>query len=657
MRKSSRGLAVSLALAIGLPAVVLIQATPAQAAASGASISRVQPVNPTVANELYVERVAPSKAGASATWRVNVDMYVKAPAGHSLTITSIQTLYPGSSLSSSTGAVSIPTSGFIPAGATRLVVVPESRRFSFPLAPKIQFKINFSGYDSITTNWRTLKEYVNKTPSGGYRFPASAVSGGYWANIIGHENGANHNTHHRGVQNQRFAYDFVIDKWDSSKNKWTDVKPGTDGSSNDEFWTFGTPIYAMADGYIRKCRSDQVENVPGVPDPTPEVEGNHLYIQHATGEVALYAHFKAGSLTGALCPSAAATGLNIFVKQGQFLGYSGNTGNSYGPHLHLHLADMPGFDNGVVPAEGLPLRFNHASTRTYSGYTPGATPGFAALTNSSEGAIADWSLIQPNGCGWNRPVGGGTEFARHGVRISCYQEEFNDIALAGYRQVWRQQVDYGSTAYVSSIWRPKSGLAWNAKHGLTAADYQSAFNTYTNAGYRLTHVDSYLQSGNVRYSAVFTKASGPSWKAYHGVSAATHQSTFNSWTSQGYVPTNVSVVVVNGARYYTALYEKVSVGSYTLSSTVLESNYQTYFNQQTAAGRKLRYIDVYKDGSVNRFSVVFAANIGSNWTAIHNATSAEYQTAYTSNTGAGRLTRAVAGYVSNGLKYAGLWRS
>jgi hypothetical protein len=650
--RRARSMSLRAALPAALLMALLLPAVPVYAVASGAAVSQVQPANPSVPTQLWIERVAPSTASTSPTWRVNVDMFVKAPAAHSVVLSSVVTSYPGSSLTSSTGVLN----KTIAAGTTYFLIIPESRRFAFPVPANIRFTLNFSGYDSIVVN-RTMAEYVNKTPSGGYRFPANAVSGGYWANLIGHENGSGHNTHHRGVQNQRFAYDLVVDKWDPAKSSWTDIKPGTTGNSNSDYWTFGTPIYAMADGYIRKCRKDQVENVPNVPDPTPEVEGNHLYIEHATGEVVLYAHFKAGSITSALCPAAAASNLNIFVYQGQFLGYSGNTGNSYGPHLHLHLANMPGFDNGVDYAQGLPLRFNHATTRTYTGYTPGGSPGFASLTNSSEGALPDWNLIQPNGCGWNRVVGGGSEFARHGVKLQCYQEEFNDISLAGYRPVWRQQVDYNGQAYVASVWRPKGGLAWVARHGMTAAAYQDVFNTYSNAGYRLTHVDSYLEGSNVRYSAIFTKTSGPAWKAYHGVSAATHQSNFNTWTGQGYVPINVSVVVVGGARYYTAFYELTSVGSFTLSSTVLESSYQTYFNSQTAAGRKLTYVDVYRDGSVNRFSVVFASAVSSNWAAIHNATSAQYQTAYTSNTGAGRLTRAVAAYVSNGLKYAGLWRN
>jgi hypothetical protein len=655
MHSDAKSLLARAAVPTAMIAALLGPAAPAVAAASGVVVSQVQPVNSATTSQMWIERVAPVNLTAAPTWRVNADMRLTAPSGHSVKLTSVATSFPGTSLTSSTHFLN----KTIAANAAYFLIVPESRSFAFPIASSIRFTLSFDGYDPITVD-RTLKEYVNKTPSGGYRFPASRVSNGYWFNLIGHENASGHNTHHRGAQNQRFAYDLVVQKWDSAKSKYTELKPGTSGTTNSDYWSFGAPIYSMADGYIEKCRRDQVENVPGTPDDTPEVEGNHLYVRHATGEVVLYAHFKAGSVSTTLCPSAAADNLNIFVKQGQFLGYSGNTGNSYSPHLHLHLAHIKGFGTYDVPAQGLPLRFNHATTRTGTNYAPGATPGFYALSNSTEGALPDWNLISPNNCGWLRLTSGSSEVARHGVNLNCYQEEFNDIKLAGYRPVWRQQVQYGTaTHYVSSIWRSNSpyGVVWAAKHALDSATYQSQFDSYKTAGYRLTHVDSYLQSGGVRYSGIWTKTSGVAWTAYHGVSAATHSSKFNTLTGQGYVPSQISVVSLNGTRYYTALYEKTSPGSFVAMQTIAESSYQTTFNQQNSAGRHPAYIDVYRDGSTNRFSVIFKQNPTTAWTSTFNATGAQYQTAYNSNISAGRLTRAVSAYESSGLKYAAFWQA
>jgi len=45
-----------------------------------------------------------------------------------------------------------------------------------------------------------------------------------------------------------------------------------------------------------------------------------------------------------------------------------------------------------------------------------------------------------------------------------------------------------------------------------------------------------------------------------GVSPEDHQSFFNKYTGDGYVPVNVSVTSVGGKKYYTAFYEKRDVG-------------------------------------------------------------------------------------------------
>jgi hypothetical protein len=54
--------------------------------------------------------------------------------------------------------------------------------------------------------------------------------------------------------------------------------------------------------------------------------GNHIVIQHEDGMVSLYAH-----------QSKLVAQVGQHVKQGQLIGYVGNTGNSFGAHLHLEI--------------------------------------------------------------------------------------------------------------------------------------------------------------------------------------------------------------------------------------------------------------------------------------------------------------------------------
>jgi len=100
----------------------------------------------------------------------------------------------------------------------------------------------------------------------------------------------------------------------SSQHNGTDFVPGT-----------GTPIYAIADGVV----SVHVEEQGGF--------GNHVMVQHSIpGQniESLYAHMQYGS-------SPLVVGDPI--KVGDFIGLVGDTGNSYGAHLHLeiHLDKVP----------------------------------------------------------------------------------------------------------------------------------------------------------------------------------------------------------------------------------------------------------------------------------------------------------------------------
>ena len=76
----------------------------------------------------------------------------------------------------------------------------------------------------------------------------------------------------------------------------------------------GTEILASADGMVLNVGFAQTGY------------GNYVIIQHEDGFGTVYAHLKAWK-----------GGIYRQVKKGEVIGWSGNTGNSTGPHLHFEL--------------------------------------------------------------------------------------------------------------------------------------------------------------------------------------------------------------------------------------------------------------------------------------------------------------------------------
>ena len=78
-----------------------------------------------------------------------------------------------------------------------------------------------------------------------------------------------------------------------------------------------TPILAAADGWVLTIGYE------------PNGYGNYIIILHQDNTGTVYAHLH-----------HAATFLNARVQKGDVIGYSGNTGNSTGPHLHFEAREQ-----------------------------------------------------------------------------------------------------------------------------------------------------------------------------------------------------------------------------------------------------------------------------------------------------------------------------
>jgi hypothetical protein len=229
--------------------------------------------------------------------------------------------------------------------------------------------------------------------------------------------------------------------------------------------------------------------------------------------------------------------------------------------------------------------------------------------------------------------------------------------MAGYALEWIDGYSVDGDVRYNAIFRPAGNVAWQAVHGLSAAQYQQRFTAITGQGYRPTQVESYSSDGEVRYAAIFRKDGGPETRAYHGLTAQQHQQRFDDWSAAGFRARNIAVTAVGGQPRYTALYEKSDGGGWIAKSRLTPDEYQQAFADNTAQGRKPVYLNAYGlDGKIY-FSAIFASKPAGALSARHGLSGQQYQSEWENATGNGYLTRVVTGYsVGGSARFAAVWR-
>jgi hypothetical protein len=108
-----------------------------------------------------------------------------------------------------------------------------------------------------------------------------------------------------------------------------------DGGSNEQHYAYGADVLAVADGTVvavQDGKPDATPNVLMVPQDMSDYGGNQVILEIAPGVFALYAHLQPGSIT---------VRVGDAVRAGERVARIGNTGPSYGPHLHFGLVDRP----------------------------------------------------------------------------------------------------------------------------------------------------------------------------------------------------------------------------------------------------------------------------------------------------------------------------
>ncbi|HTA22316.1 MAG TPA: M23 family metallopeptidase [Terriglobales bacterium] len=232
-------------------------------------------------------------------------------------------------------------------GSRAVVFLWIGLRLDQPVPSSLRQRLVFvAGGTGNTTAESVLEDFPVLVSHDAVPLLSPPFAGGVWlAGDFG--NGSGHRRSFMAIDGhvhepERFAID------------WVKVGPNGDThhdgtTRNENWWGFGEPILAVADGEVTQVVDGIAENTPRVLPRTvtlDNIAGNYLILRIASNRYATYAHLQTGSIK--VRP-------HDHVRRGDVLARLGNTGNATGAHLHFQVTD----GNSVLQSEGVPFIFDH----------------------------------------------------------------------------------------------------------------------------------------------------------------------------------------------------------------------------------------------------------------------------------------------------------
>jgi CubicO group peptidase (beta-lactamase class C family) len=212
------------------------------------------------------------------------------------------------------------------------------------------------------------------------------------------------------------------------------------------------------------------------------------------------------------------------------------------------------------------------------------------VTGCAQGGTARYAGI------WQRR-GGSPWQARHGISEADYQSTVTTLGGANYRVTHVSAFRLGNSTCFNAIWEQDPGFPMLARHRLNSSEYQALFDSLSRRGWRLRCVSGYEEGGEAKYACVWDEYAGPAWQARHGLDAQAYQQTFDTLARDGFRLIQVCGYTVRGRQLFAAVWEQSPGHDWKARHGVADTAYQAEFDAAVQHGLRLVDVSAYENGS------------------------------------------------------------
>jgi hypothetical protein len=207
-------------------------------------------------------------------------------------------------------------------------------------------------------------------------------------------------------------------------------------------------------------------------------------------------------------------------------------------------------------------------------------PVALTTTTSSGSVLYSGSYQTQTGAGWAQYIG---------MTLSQYQSTFNTLTAENYRPAQVNLIEVSSTWYVNAIWQPAEG-AFASYTGMSPSSFASTNSSLVAQGYVIVDLFGYNDtSNNPFFAATWVKRTSSGQSAQVGITAANYQSVFNSENAASRYPSRVSAYNSGGTIEYAVIWQN-DAGGFASVNGWSEGSFVSQNSAENAGGLHLRYV-------------------------------------------------------------------